>query len=284
MDEERRREPRPPVRKRVSTALGVAVFAAVWVPAEALLLWATVAAATTPFGVGPTVDDFPHDWLAVLLATNFGVLTAGWTAVGWGVAAPLVRGPRGVAEAVDGRGVRADRPLVVPGHEAYLDDRGATLVESRRSRRVAARWTAGLAVVCGVNAAATTKVPSAGGGMWVLTTALGAGTVCLAAATVAFVRWTPRWIARPGAVVFERRRGARFTFEARRLELVRRESEGVVGHELVAVADPRGAARARRRTMLVAGEDPAAIREVGEWLARHAEIPFETTARQAGRS
>jgi hypothetical protein len=171
-----------------------------------------------------------------------------------------------------------DRPPIVHGHQAYLDDRGATLLQSRRNRRVAARWTAGFAVLCGVDAVAVALEPAAGAGLWTFAAALGAAATGLTGATVAFLRWTPRWIARPGAVVLERRLGGGFAFEARTLELVRREDVdgNVVDHQLVAVADADGADGSPRKTVLWHGIEPGVLPEVGAWLARHAEIPFRS--------
>jgi hypothetical protein len=163
---------------------------------------------------------------------------------------------------------------IVPGHEAYLDDRGATLLASRRNRRIAARWSAGFAVLFGVNATATAMDHSVGG-HWALAAAVGAAAAGLTGATVVLLRWTPRWIARPGAVVLERRLGAGFAFEARSLELVRYEcQDGSVFHRLLAVAGADGAEGSPRRTVLYAGLEPEALPDVGGWLATHAEIPF----------
>jgi hypothetical protein len=165
---------------------------------------------------------------------------------------------------------------IVPGHEAYLDDRGATLLASRRDRRVGAGWTAGLAVLFGVNAAATAMDQPAGG-LWALAAALAAATAGLTGATVVLLRWTPRWIARPGAVVLERRLGAGFAFEARSLELVRYECEdGTVYHRLLAVAGAAAADSSPRRPVLYAGAEPGVLPDVGAWLAGHAEIPFRS--------
>jgi len=162
-----------------------------------------------------------------------------------------------------------DRPPIVVGWTAYLDDRGATLVERRAFRKNGAMITAPGAVLGGVNAAAF-----AAAGVWPAAVLLGAATAGLAAATAVYLRWTPRWIARPGAVVLERRPGAGFAFEANRLELVRFEGKQVT-HRLVAVSSSGGR---RRRTMLweQAHADAGELEDVGRWLARHAEIPYET--------
>jgi hypothetical protein len=170
-----------------------------------------------------------------------------------------------------------ERPPVVPGHNASVDDHGATLIESRRTRLRNACWTGGLAVVCGVNGAALALVAEAPGAGFARWLGAGAGAVglWLAAVTAASVRRTPRWIARPGAVVLERRPGGGLAFEARSLELVRHEGEGRVVHRLLAVADADGGERSRRKTILVGGDrDEGAFRDAGAWLARHAEIPL----------
>jgi hypothetical protein len=168
-----------------------------------------------------------------------------------------------------------DRPPIVAGTTAYLDDRGATLLESRAFRRNSAVVTGAGAVLCGVNAAAF-----AADGVWPVAGAVAAAAVGLVTSTAMFLRWTPRWIARPGAVVLERRLGAGSAFEARRLELVRLEGERVT-HLLYGVAD---GGRRRRRTILWAAEDPTEVEKAGRWLARHAEIPFETRVEGSGPS
>jgi hypothetical protein len=162
-----------------------------------------------------------------------------------------------------------DRPPVLAGMTAYLDDRGATLVENRAHRRYGAVAGGAAAVLFGVNAAAF-----AADGVWPAAVMLVIPAVGLVVATATLLCWTPRWIARPGAVVLERRLGAGFAFQARRLELVRLEGEQVT-HQLVAVAD---AGRRRRRTILWAATEPGPLESAGRWLARHAEVPFETRA------
>lgn len=133
------------------------------------------------------------------------------------------------------------------GHTAYLDDRGATLIESRRTGLVDAAWTGGLALLCAVKAVALALVagaPGAGAVRW-----LAAGGVAVAlwltAVTAAYVRRPPRWIARPCAVVLGRRLGGGFACEARSLEFAREEGEGGGGYRLVAVKDRRPALEAQ---------------------------------------
>jgi hypothetical protein len=309
------------------------IAAAVWTPMEVQLLRWTLAQVATPFDVGPWVDGFSGTWAAVPMGTMFGLLTIGWTAAGFGVAAAILRAPRGDVVVVGPAGIRTERltrdghrvvvdlawrdvarawlrqgghtvevlgtagvthlspagsrdqhleierfvnerlaalpdgPPAVAGRTAYLDDRGATLVENRGPRRVGAVTTGAAAVLVGVNAAAF-----AAGGVWPVSVVLGAATVGLLVPTARLLLWTPRWIARPGAVALERRLGAGFAFQGRRLELVRIEGEQV-GHRLDAVAE---SGRRRRRTILWAGAEPGPLESVGRWLARHAEIPFET--------
>jgi hypothetical protein len=170
-----------------------------------------------------------------------------------------------------------ERLPVVPGHTACPDDRGATLIESRRTRLRDACWTGAVAVVCGVNGAALALVAEAPGAGFARWLGAGAGAVALwlAVVTAASLRRRPHWIARPGAVVLERRLGGGFAFEARSLELVRHEGEGGVVHRLLAVAGAGGAMRPRRKTILVGGDkEEGAFRDADTWLARHAEIPL----------
>src|SRR5688500_15115095 len=174
------------------------------------------------------------------MGTMFGLLTIGWTAAGIGVAAAILRAPRGDVVVVGPAGIRTerltrrghrvvadlawddvrearlrpgtdsvevlgaagatrlstagsrdqnveiqwyvsehvatlpDRPPIVAGTTAYLDDRGATLLESRAFRRNSAVVTGAGAVLCGVNAAAL-----AADGVWPVAGALAAATVGL---------------------------------------------------------------------------------------------------------
>jgi hypothetical protein len=284
--EERRWELRPVIRW--PARVGAVLLAGVWLPVEAGLLWFTgFLAAGVPYDAAPGDQDAALRWLGIPFGTAAGVYAALWTAFGWLLLDRLVRSRRRAVVVVDGRGVLRhiderlaelpERPPVVPGHTAYVDDHGATLIESRRTRLRDACWTGGLAVVCGVNGAALALVAEAPGAGFARWLGAGAGAVglWLAAVTAASVRWTPRWIARPGAVVLERRPGGGFAFEARSLELVRHESEGRVVHRLLAVADADGGERSRRKTILVGGDrDEGAFRDAGTWLARHAEIPL----------
>jgi hypothetical protein len=84
--------------------------------------------------------------------------------------------------------------------------------------------------------------------------------------------FTPRWIARPGVVVLERRGPGRgFAFEARSFTKVTLDYEDSgYGYRLDAVPATHGTGWPRTVLELYEDRSPFAA---GDWLARHAEIP-----------
>jgi hypothetical protein len=175
------------------------------------------------------------------------------------------------------------RPPVVPGWAAYLDDRGATLVAVRDTRPHAVAAVSAGSLLCGANAVALAADPPPVLFVWWLVAFLGVGTVGFAVAAVDLARWTPRWIARPGVLIYERRLRGPVVFEARSLELAEVAAGNGVTYRLVAVEDAGGGASAPRRVVLYGGDRRDLIEPAGAWLARHAEIPFRSPAlHQAG--
>jgi hypothetical protein len=167
------------------------------------------------------------------------------------------------------------RPPVVPGWAAYLDDRGATLVAVRDARPQAVAVASAGSLLCGANAVALAADPPPVPFIWWLVAFLGVGTAGLAVAAVDLARWTPRWIARPGVLTYERRLRGPVVFEARSLELEEVAAGSGFTYRLVAVEDSGGAS-ARRRVVLHGGDSRDLIEPAGAWLARHAEIPFRS--------
>jgi hypothetical protein len=175
------------------------------------------------------------------------------------------------------------RPPVMPGWAAYLDDRGATLVAVRDTRPQAVAAVSGGSLLCGTNALALAADPPPVPFVWWLVAFLGVGTAGLALTAVDLARWTPRWIARPGVLTYERRLRGPVVFAARSLELAEVAAGSGLTYRLVAVEDAGGGASAPRRVVLYGGDRRDVIEPAGAWLARHAEIPFRSrTLHEAG--
>jgi hypothetical protein len=166
------------------------------------------------------------------------------------------------------------RPPVLPGWTAYVDDRGATLIAVRDTRKRVVAGAVGGSVLSGVNAVAVAVDPPAVPFAWWAVAILGTLSFGLAGGALDLAFWTPRWIARPGCVVHERRLRGRVVFEARSLEVVRHTGDGAVTYALLAVEDSAGDPTAARRAILSGNIRPDVLATAGAWLARHAEIPF----------
>jgi hypothetical protein len=171
----------------------------------------------------------------------------------------------------------ADTPPQVKGWTAWYDDRGPTLQENRRDRRIRAWQSAGAAAVAGANTAAVVAATPSYPLWWFVVFVGGLTTAFLVAFSADQAVRPPRWIARPGNVVMERQGpGQGFTVEA--LSLVHTTITYEDGHRDETHLDARvDVAGDGGRFLIMSGSGlDSRPYELGTWLARHADIPLHS--------
>jgi hypothetical protein len=168
----------------------------------------------------------------------------------------------------------AGRLPVLSDWRTYIGDDGPTMATERGERRERA-WLFGVAAVLAWANGGALVVGMTESPLWIwLAVPCLAAAGSLTTASYGYARWTPRWTARPGAVVLLNRPGGEVAFEARSLEhLETVDSDGTHWHRLFAVSMGEGDAADRLKIFGFSASSHDA-QAAGVWLAHAAEIPF----------